>query len=410
MPLDDAPVGHSPLGGSATHRFMKCPGSVTLSRGTEDDESEHAARGTAAHKLGELCLITVRDAWTFIGEEIAEGFKVDKDMADAVQVYVDWIRKEFGRHLANTESTLIEHHFHCPTLHPLYYGSLDFGRINLVKRELTIVDYKHGMGVVVEVPWNPQCLYYAGGIMEKFDLWQLVDTVRIVIAQPRGWHYAGPVREWTISTKDLDGWLVDTLLPAMDRAMVSNETVSGEHCRFCPARFRACPQLKKDVEEFMAMADKIKAASNIDPSAKIADKAEAAVKGANELTNAEVERYLELEAVMKIVSAAVKKTAFNRLQHGATFEKWKLGPAKVNREWKPEAEAALIKEYGAEAWKPSELKSPAEIETLPRGKDLAARYAFKPEAGLTLVPMSDARPAVNRDTKSLFQPVKKSRN
>ena len=54
-----------------------------------------------------------------------------------------------------------------------------------------------------------------------------------------------------------------------------------------------------------------------------ADKIKASEKGAEELTNAQVERYLELEAIMKIISAAVKKTAFNRLQHGATFEKWK---------------------------------------------------------------------------------------
>lgn len=393
--IDDiTPVGHSPLGGSATHRYLKCPGSISLADGVEDEESDHAARGTAAHALGELSLLTARDAWTFIGEEISEGFKVDKDMADAVQVYVDFIRKEFGRHLGNTENTLIEHRFHCPSLHPLYYGSLDFGRINCEKRELTIVDYKHGMGVVVEVPWNPQCLYYAGGIMEKFNLWQEIDTIRIVIVQPRGWHYAGPVREWTISAKDLDGWLIDTLLPGMDRALASRETKSGEHCRFCPARFRACPQLKKDVEEFLAMADKIKAAE----------------KGADELTNAEVERYLELEGVIKIVSAAVKKTAFVRLQNGAVFNKWKLGNAKVNREWKPEAEKVLVKEYGDQAWEPKKLLSPAQIEKLPKGKDLAARYAFKPEAGLALVPMDDARPAVNRDTKSLFTPVKKGRN
>lgn len=388
--LLDAPVGHSPLGGSATHRFMKCPGSVTLSRGVEDDESEHAARGTAAHKLGELCLLTVRDAWTFIGAGI-EGFTVDKDMADAVQVYVDWIRKEFGRHLANTESTLIEHKFHAKTLHPLYYGGLDFGRVDRVKRELTIVDYKHGMGVLVEVPWNPQGLYYAAGIMEKLGLWQSVDTIRLVIVQPRGWHHAGPVREWTIGANELDGWLTNELLPAMDRAMTSDETVSGEHCRFCPVRFRACPQLMKDVEEFMAMAEKIKANE----------------KGADELTNAQVERYLQLESIMKIVSAAVKKTAFNRLQAGASFEKWKLGAAKVNREWKEDAEAALVAKFGDGAWEERKLLSPASIEKLPEGKAMAARYAFKPEAGLTLVPMDDARPAVNRDTKSLFQPVKK---
>lgn len=139
----------------------------------------------------------------------------------------------------------------------------------------------------------------------------------------------------------------------------------------------------------------------------MADKIKASEKGAEELTNAQVERYLELEAIMKIISAAVKKTAFNRLQHGATFEKWKLGSAKVNREWKEDAKDALVAKYGDGAYEEKKLLSPASIEKLPEGKAMAARYAFKPEAGLTLVPMDDARPAVNRDTKSLFTPVKK---
>lgn len=383
--------GHSPLGGSATHRFMKCPGSVTLSRGHLDSESDHAALGTAAHKLGELCLTLGRQPWTFIGEEI-EGFRVDKDMAAAVEVYVDYVWRLFGRHLRGSNSALIEHPFQCPALHPLYYSRIDFGHVNYLKRELTVVDYKHGAGVVVEVPWNPQGLYYAAGLMESLGLWHEVDTIRIVIVQPRGFHYSGPVREWTISTGDLDGWLVEKLLPAMDRALVSRDTQSGEHCRFCPARSKACPQLVDDMDELREILDMIQSKE----------------KGAEELTNEQIERFLELTETAKIVRKAAEQTAFNRLQNGSVLQGWKLGKAKVNREWKAEAEAELKKHYGNDAFE-TKVKSPAQIEKLPEGENFTARYAFKPEAGLALIRMDDARPAVNRDTKSLFKPVKKSR-
>ncbi|KKL70503.1 hypothetical protein LCGC14_1931500, partial [marine sediment metagenome] len=36
---------HSPLGGSGAARWMRCPGSVALSYGVEDEESEYATAG-----------------------------------------------------------------------------------------------------------------------------------------------------------------------------------------------------------------------------------------------------------------------------------------------------------------------------------------------------------------------------
>jgi hypothetical protein len=55
---------HSPLGGSAAHRFMNCEGSFLLQReqieaGTfVNIESEYAKLGTAAHELGAKAIAT----------------------------------------------------------------------------------------------------------------------------------------------------------------------------------------------------------------------------------------------------------------------------------------------------------------------------------------------------------------
>lgn len=390
--MTQIPQGHSPLGGSSMHRVLHCAGSVWASTGHVDEESDHAAVGTAAHALAEACLLTTQEPWMWIDQPMTETVTVDKKMADAVSVYVDYIRKQFG-YRPGANNAWVEHKFHCPTVHPLFYGSTDFAHVDPDKRELTIIDYKHGAGIIVEAKDNPQAKYYAIGMLESLGLWHAIDTVRIIIVQPNGFHYAGPIREWTISTDDLDLWLLQVLVPAMQKTEVSRDTVSGEHCRFCPARFHNCPALMADMKEYGDMLEKI----------------EGSKKGVEELTNDQVERLLELEERSKIVIKAAKLTAFNRLQAGGSFVKWKLGKAKVNREWKTGAEAELVGAYGKDAYEPQKIKSPAQIEALPLGEAFAARWAFKPEAGLALIKADDARPAVNRDTKSLFTPVKKGK-
>jgi hypothetical protein len=66
---------HSPLGGSAAHRFMNCEGSFLLQReqieaGTfENIESEYAKLGTAAHELGAKAIATGLEPYEFLGED-----------------------------------------------------------------------------------------------------------------------------------------------------------------------------------------------------------------------------------------------------------------------------------------------------------------------------------------------------
>ena len=386
--------GHSPLGASGAYRWMECPGSVGLSQGTTDEESDYAAEGTAAHALAADFLSSGEDAWTAIGQRIKPGYllghphglPVSKDMADAVQVYLDHVRRTYpDRHQGNT---WIERSFHCPSVHEQFYGTADFCHLidsNIDEGELHVIDYKHGAGILVDVEDNPQLKYYAIGMIESLDLWGKLSKVKLTIVQPRG--YMAPVRSWDIDVSTLCVWLEETLIPAMNRAMVSTDLKSGEHCRFCPVRSYACPQLLADVEEIKGMMDK--------------------VKGAAELSNAEIGRLLDLMETAKIFAKAASTTGYNRAQAGQKVPGWKHG--KANRVWKPETEKALVKKFGEDAFEPKTLKSPAQIETLPEGKALAERYAFKPEGKLTLVREEDARPGVSRDTKSLFKPVKKGK-
>lgn len=414
--MSEALLGHSPLGASGASRWMKCPGSVTLSSGVEDEESDHAALGTAAHALAAHLLACDGDAWSMIGTAIVDGtfyppvaagyeaakkqgILIDKEMADAVQVYLDWVRYKFPDR--NQGNTFIERRFHCPSIHKLFYGQSDFTYLmDLVDgpdnppMRLVVADYKHGAGIVVEAEENPQLMYYACGMLEEIGLWDYKGEIEVglYIVQPRGWHRDGPIRKWSTTVAELKRWLKDELVPAMDHALVSNETFSGEHCRFCPARGRACPQLMKEMEEYEEMAKGLEGA-----------------KGADPLTPEQLARFMNLKARAKIVFAAAEKTAFNRLQAGAPVPGWKLAPKRANREFREGAEKEAVKTFGEEAFTKPALKSPAQIEELVGGDAFVAKYAYKPDAGLTVVPVSDARPAVSRDTKSAFAPVKKGK-
>lgn len=384
--------GHSPLGGSVAPRLLACLGSPRMAQGVEDPESEHAALGTAAHKLGELCLTTGAEPWEYIGQVLpGTNITCDKDMADAVQVYTGFARSV--RNDANQSNRWVERSFRCRSLHPLYYSTADLVDYYELRRHLDVTDYKHGAGVVVEAVDNAQCMYYGAGVLEDLQLWDKVDTITLRIVQPRGFHFEGPIREHTMHVDELHDWLHEVMLPAMRAAEQPDAPLKvGEHCRFCPARRAACPAMMGAMKEFGEMTERINHAG-----------------GAGDLTNAEVGRYLDLLTLAKIAGKAANETAFNRLQAGQNVPGYKLGNARSNREWKEEAEAALKKKFGAKAYTEPKLKSPAEVDKLPEGKALTERLAYKPDAGLTVIPEKDPRPAVSRDTKALFKPVKKGK-
>lgn len=402
------PQGHSPLGASGASRFIACPGSVLLSQGIQDDDEDDtfSLPGTAAHAVGQECLQQKTDAWTHIGrvydkkvgnlldkpKKITAKDRliwVDKGIADAVQVYLNAIRSAHPE--MNQGNSWVERKFFCPQLHKYFYGTADFTYYDAGARELHVWDYKHGAGVVVEVENNVQTMYYAAGAITDLDLWTKVDTVHLHIVQPRGFHWNGPVRTWSLTVEALDNWLTDTLLPAMDRALVSRDTDSGEHCRFCPVRFRLCPQHVKDFAEIEGLIEMI----GLDG------------KGAAALTGEQIARYKQLVEVAKIVGTAVDKTAYVRLEKNANaVPGYKLAPKKADRIWKDGAEKELVKKFGEDAFTERKLRSPAQIEALPEGGKYTARYAFKPNTGNTVVKIGDARVAVKKDVSTKFKPVK----
>jgi hypothetical protein len=376
-----------------------------MAEGIHDEEDDtYSAPGTAAHKLSGDCLEIGTAPWLYVGgyvEDRGDGdlFTRDEDgavpenavpvtqeMANGAQVYIDALAEAHPVEDRNQGNTFIERRFHCSSIHELFYGTADFVFYDEPARTLHVWDFKYGAGIVVEAERNAQTMYYACGALEDLDLWADASMVVLHIAQPRAWHMDGPIRRWSITTTDLETWLLDELVPAMERALVSRETKTGEHCRFCPVRSHKCPALWGDIKNLEKLMGKAEASG-----------------GVASLTNAEVCKLLDLGETFKIARAAALKTGTARAMKGLAIaapgsEGWKLAKAKSNRGFKPDAEKAAVKKWGKDrAFTKPVLKSPAQIDNLPGGEAFTARYAEKPDKGLTLVRGTDTRPAVTKE-------------
>lgn len=89
---------HAKLSPSASKRWMNCPGSVQLieqltneGKIEENATSPWAEEGSAAHALAEKCLLEHNDAIDYLNQKIYGDFKVTEEMAEAVQVYLDFV-------------------------------------------------------------------------------------------------------------------------------------------------------------------------------------------------------------------------------------------------------------------------------------------------------------------------------
>jgi hypothetical protein len=223
---------HSRLSASGAHRWMACPGSIRLSEGLPERPSPYADEGTAAHELAAWALRSRRyDAY---------GLTTDTEMAAAVDVYLEVVRTALER----GDTLLIEHRVDLGRLDPpvAMYGTADAIILKPKRRQLVVIDLKYGAGVPVEAENNPQTRYYALGALQAIPIDLVIDTVELVIVQPRRPHPAGPVRREILLALELALW-GRKLLAAAHRALAPQAPLApGSWCRFCPAQL-TCPAL-----------------------------------------------------------------------------------------------------------------------------------------------------------------------
>lgn len=391
---------HSKIGASSSKRWLTCPGSIPLSKDIPNRGSTYAMEGTAAHQLAEMCLNEELDAQYFVAtnsiitvrDNGAEyPFPVTQEMADAVQVYLDFVRD------GEPFDTLVEVKFHLADLHEGLFGTADCVQWFADEAKLRVIDYKHGQGTPVEAVGNPQGMYYALGALTTLRFPARV--VEIVIVQPRCPHADGPIRSWTIGVDELLDWQAD-LLDGVKRVEIASREhgnsgrwdqdflAAGDHCKFCPAagvpgRCSAIDgkqqQLARVEFEPMVQYDPVKLAQALNDMPAV----EARIK-------------------------AIREFAYAEAEAGRAPPGYKLVDKRATRKWRDEDVAHdVMLRVGLERgdlFAPSKMLSPAQIEKLlPKDKrNILEELTVKESSGHTLAPAGDKRAAVKQSAQLDF--------
>lgn len=351
---------------SSANRLINCPASRRMSKGIPNTTNPQAELGTAAHELGEHCLRYGFEPSECVGLTFNDHV-VDEPMAEAVTVYVGYIR---SLQIKTGYRALLEQRVVMTSLGRAdVFGTSDC--VIIAGDTLYIIDYKHGYGVV-EVQDNNQAIGYALATLDTFNLWGIITRVVTTIVQPRKSHIDGPIRTATYTVTDLkEYWW-----PKYYEAVVKGEnpttpTVAGKHCKYCPARGFCRSRI-------MATLRAVYWDNPIDT-----------------MTDGEIEViYSELEQVKTNVEA-IQGRALQLARNGYKFNEYKLVDSITRYKCKDEkalVEAAASNGVPTDKLYERKLKSMSAVKkVLPW--QVVNKFYEKPPASTTLVPMSDNRPA-----------------
>jgi len=228
--------GHALLSPSSAHRWLACPASIRLSAQLPEPPTSPAAQeGTIAHEIAailashRLGLTTQKEHDQQLARWHREQQSSAHDQLSLIGFAQDWAEMLAAR--PNTHAQ-IEHHLlsRIDGVH----GTADAILYDQTTSTLTIADYKYGRGVCVEAENNPQLLFYASGAMRQFELIHKINTIILIIYQPR---IDGCASEWTISPAELADWETSHAQPgaAATRLPDAPAIPSAEACRWCPA-------------------------------------------------------------------------------------------------------------------------------------------------------------------------------
>ena len=359
---------HSPIGASSMHRWAACPGSVRESRGKPNSQSWYAEEGTEAHAMGAAWL----RGENFPQPATEEGW----EMLSAVQEYVEYVnsRREPG------DVIFIEHRFDISAIHTGCYGIADCVIWNPVKKHLIVIDYKHGAGLFINVIGNRQLKYYALGALVTCNF--PVQTVEMVIVQPRIPTSDGVIRSQTINAIDLFDFAVDVNDFATATEQPDAPLISGEHCRFCPAA-ASCPELLKTTQ--LAVATEFRNDLSYDPQ--------------------KLKLALDSRPAIQAWLKAVDEFAYNEAEAGRCPPGYKLVDKRPTRRWRDEQKVIdTLEAVDFEIYAPPKLMSVAQMEKKVNKQMLESLWDSK-SSGHALVSEADNRPAVKPSAEEEFKDV-----
>lgn len=374
---------HAFLSPSASHRWLNCPPSAKLNAAVPDQTSPYAQQGTCAH---ELCAYLVEKA---LGRDVKDPTEdldyYDAEMQTCAEGYAAFVMEEYEK----AKQT-------CPDPEVLIEQKVDFSKwvkdgtgtadcIILADGTAEIIDYKHGLGVLVsadseEFGGNPQLMCYCLGIITMFDGIYDIDTVKMAIYQPRREN----VSIYQMSKDDLLKWADEVLAPTALLALSGKgEFAAGDHCQFCKVK-ATC---RKRAEYNLALA-----------------------RYDFEMPDT-LEEY-EIDAILMKVdqltswAADIKEYALNQAIQGTDYTHFKVVEGRSNRKYTDETKVAqTVSDAGFDPYDRSVKGITAMTKLLGKKKfdELLGSLTFKPQGKPTLVSRSDKRPAMKNSAQEDFK-------
>ena len=364
------PEKHAKLSASSAHRWMNCNPSANLEREFADKSSEAAAEGTAAHAL---CEHKLRKALKMRSTRPVSKYDSD-EMEMYTDSYVDFVLEQIAvaKQYCKDPMVLIEQRLDFSCYVPDGFGTGDC--LIVADKLLHIIDFKYGLGVLVDAVDNPQMMLYALGALRLFDALYDIDTISMSIFQPRREN----VSTWTITVDELEEWAEKTLRPKAELAFKGEgEFNPGPWCTFC----KAAVKCRARAEEKLALAQYEFAKPALLSDEEIEDilsRLDDLTKWANE------------------VAAYAQDAAVN---HGKQWNGFKVVESRSNRKYSDES--AVIAAATAAGYRDIFKKSLIPITEMEKlmGKktfsEVLGGLVIKPQGKPTLVPASDKRPAIH---------------
>lgn len=361
---------HAFLSASSSHRWLACPPSAKLCAEVPDQSSSYAKEGTDAHSL---CQYKVELA---LGRETTNPTEnlsyYNMEMEDCAESYCSYVIEQIeeAKQKCTDPVVLIEQRLDFSRWVEKGFGTGDC--VIIADETLHIIDYKHGLGVLVEAENNPQMMCYALGALEMFDFIYDIQEVKMTIFQPR----RSNISSFTMGKDALLSWADTVLAPTAALAYEGKgEFCAGDHCQFCKVKANCRKRAEYNLElakyDF-AMPDTLEAYE----ISAILPKIDSLMSWASDL----------------------KEFALRQAVSGVTYDGFKVVEGRSNRKYTDEAAVALaVTEAGYDPYEKKLLGVTAMTTLLGKKKfeTILGSYIHKPQGKPVLVPETDKRPAMN---------------
>ena len=361
------PGTHAILSPSSSERWINCPPSAKENAGG-DTGSTYAQQGTDAHELGAYKIEKALGHRVRDPTDELEYF--DEEMEECTDAYCEFVMEQVqkAKQSCSDPQVLVEQRLDFTRWVAESFGTADC--IIVADGTMTVIDFKYGLGVLVDAEGNSQMKMYALGALNLFESLYDIQTVRMIIFQPR----RDNVSIAEVTKEKLLGWAEEVLIPAAALAAKGDgEYRAGKHCQFC--RIKATCRKRAEFNLQMAQYDfAVPDTLADDEISLILDRADTFIGWVND----------------------VKAYALEQAISGKQYPGFKVVEGRSTRRYtNPNAGAEAVTDAGYDPFEKKLMGVTAMTKLLGTKKfnTLLGSLIEKPQGKPTLVPESDKRPA-----------------